>query len=242
MSMNTLTLKNLTTLPYDVEEALNRLRVNIGFCGKQYKKILITSSTPDEGKSFISVNLWRHLAEAGNRVVLVDLDLRKSVLRARYQIHSGDKDFLGVAHYLSDQAKLEDVVYETNLENAYFVPTASTVTNPTILLQSERFDSMLDHLSEEFDYVLIDTPPLANVADGGFIASKCDGAVLVVRSGKTPRNLISASVKQIERSGCDLMGVVLNRTEMKNSMYYSKYAKYGYYYSSEYGKENAGRR
>lgn len=232
--MKILTLNGLVALPYDVEEALNRLRVNIGFCGKQYKKVIITSSTPNEGKSFISVHLWRLLAEAGNRVVLVDADLRKSVLRSRYQISAEDKNYLGLAHYLSEQAELQDVVYETNIENAFLVPTAYTVTNPVILLQSKRFNMMLEALAKAFDYVLIDTPPLSNVVDGDLIASKCDGAVLVVRGGKTPRSMISTSIKQIERSGCKLMGTVLSRVEMKKNVYYSKYSKYGYY-SSGYG-------
>ena len=233
-TMKTLTLSNLEQLPFDVEEALNRLRINIGFCGEKYKKIVITSSTPDEGKSFISANLWRLLSEAGKRVVLVDADIRKSVLRGRYQISSEDGNFLGIAHYLSGQAELKDVTYETNIKNAFLVPSAYTVTNPAILLQSVRFDSMLDALTKAFDYVLIDTPPLTNVADGGLIASKCDGVVLVVRSGKTPRSLISSSIKQIDQSGCDLMGVVLSRVEMKKNVYYSQYSKYGYY-SNGYG-------
>lgn len=233
--MKTLKISNLEPLPYAAEEAMNRLRVNLGFCGDRFKKIIITSSTPNEGKSFVSMNLWRLLAEAGHNVVLVDADIRKSVLRSRYQIETSKDNFYGIAHYLAGQADLNDVIYKTNLDG-YMVPTSHTVTNPAILLQSPRFSKLLNELTNAFDYVLVDTPPLTNVSDGNLIASQCDGGLLVVRSGVTPRNLIAASIAQFERSGCELMGVVLNRVEAKNNPYYYKYTKYGYY--NDYYGEN----
>lgn len=242
--MKTLKISNLEPLPYAAEEAMNRLRVNLGFCGDRFKKIIITSSTPNEGKSFVSMNLWRLLAEAGHNVVLVDADIRKSVIRSRYQISldekhnkdSGeDERMLGIAHYLSGQAQINDVIYKTNMKG-YLVPTSYTVSNPAILLQSPRFSKLLNELTNAFDYVLVDTPPLTNVSDGNLIASQCDGGLLVVRSGVTPRNLIASSISQFERSGCELMGVVLNRVEAKNNPYYYKYTKYGYYNSYYYGE------
>ena len=237
--MKKLTLKRLDTLPYGAQESLNRLRVNLGFCGKEYKKIIVTSSTPGEGKSFVSVNLWRMLAEAGHKVVLVDADIRKSMMRSRHQIVGGEENYIGITFYLSGQAEMEDILYETNVENGYMVPVAYTVSNPAILLQNERFPKLLDYLAERFDYVLVDTPPLTNVADGDLIASHCDGALLVVRSGVTPRQLIATSIKQLERANCKLMGIALNRVDVKKDARYSKYSKYGYYYSSYgYGSDS----
>ena len=238
--MNTLTLRNVGSLPYAAEEALNRLRINLNFCGDNFKKIVITSSTPGEGKSHISVNLWRMLASSGKNVVLVDSDIRKSMMRSRYQISSGERDYMGLTHYLAGKVPLVDVIYETNVRNAYLVPTSHTVFNPTLLLQSKRFGLMLDALAEKFDYVLVDTPPLTNVADGALIASHCDGAILVVRGGVTPRSLVADSLKELERSGCELMGIVLNRVEAKNNPYYYKYTKYGYY-SKQYGEADGGK-
>lgn len=234
--MNSVFLNHLEKLPYGAEEALNRLRVNIGFCGDRFKKIIITSSTPNEGKSFVSTNLWRMLSEAGLRTVLVDADMRKSVMRSRYQMVMGDRNAPGLVHFLAGQAELDDVVYHTNISNGYLLPTSYTVTNPALLLQTDRFTGMLNSLCNVFDYVLVDTPPLSSVADGDLIASQCDGALLVVRSGVTPRTLVGASLKQLERAGCELMGVVLNRVEAKNNPYYYKYSRYGYYsdyYSSD---------
>lgn len=232
--MKKLTLQNLEHLPYSTEEALNRLRVNFNFCGDRFKKIIVTSSVPNEGKSFISANLWRLLAISGAKVVLVDADIRKSVLRSRYQISyakqkADDKGFTGLSHYLAGQVELDDVIYETNIPDAYMIPITHTVANPAILLQNQRFGDMLDQLAEKFDYVLVDTPPLASVSDGDLIASKCDGAILVVYAAHTPRGLINNSIKQLGRAGCELMGVVLNGVKTKNNPYYHKYGKYGYY-------------
>lgn len=237
--MKTLTLRNIEPLPYAAEEALNRLRINLNFCGDRFKKIIITSSTPSEGKSTITTNLWRMLAASGKRVILVDADIRKSMMRSRYKITSKERDYQGLSHYLAGNASLMDVIYSTNLNDAYLLPTSHTVFNPTILLQSERFPQMLDALAEKFDYVLVDTPPLTNVADGDLIASHCDGAILVVRGGVTPRNLIASSLKQLDRAGCELMGVVLNRVEEKDNPHYYKYTKYGYY-SKYYGDKKDG--
>lgn len=233
--MRTIQLKYLEKLPYGPEEALNRLRVNVGFCGDSFKKIIITSSTPNEGKSFVSVNLWRMLAETGSKVVLVDADMRKSVLRGRYQITSEDGSTLGLVHYLAGQAELDEVLCQTNINNGYMMPVTTTVSNTAILLQTERFDNLLNELAKDFDYVLVDTPPLGSVADGDLIASRCDGGLLVVRSGVTPRGMVASSLKQLERAGCKLMGVVLNRVEAKsNPYYYYRYSKYGYYNSYYY--------
>lgn len=240
--MNTILLNHLDKLPYGAEEALNRLRVNVGFCGSRFKKIIVTSSTPNEGKSFVSTNLWRMLAEAGSKVVLVDADMRKSVMRSRYQISSGDGGMFGLVHYLAGQVELENVLYQTNVENGFLLPTANTVSNPAILLQTDRFTNLLNILAKEFDYVLVDTPPLGSVADGDLIASQCDGGLLVVRSGVTPRALIASSLKQLERAGCELMGVVLNRVEAKSNPYYYKYSKYGYYSDYYYGSDKEAKK
>ena len=233
--MKTITLNNLDTLPYATEEALNRLRINFNFCGDRFKKILITSSVPGEGKSFISTNLWRMLGESGRNVVLVDADIRKSMMRTRYRMNCSGGDLVGLSHYLAGSASLDDVVYATNLPGAYLLPTAHTVFNPSILLQNGRVEEMLDALAQRFDHVLVDTPPLTNVADGELIASYCDGALLVVHGGGTPRNLVSNSMKLLNRAGCELMGVVLNRVREDGNPYYQKYSKYGYYYGDSDG-------
>lgn len=229
---------NIQALPYAVEEAMNRLRVNIKFCGKNTKKILVISSVPNEGKSTVSVHLWKMLAEAGFPSVLVDLDLRKSVLKDRLEFKS-EGEIQGLDYYLSGLSEYQNVVYETNISNGYIVPVSNLLENPSALLEDPRMEELLDRLAEDYRYVIIDSPPLDSVADGALIASFCDGAILVVQSGMTSRRLVKQSIQQLERVGCRLLGTVLNRVETKSRAYQKYYGKYGNYYSDYYGGHGA---
>lgn len=224
-------------LPYAVEEAMNRLRINIKFCGKNTRKILLTSCMPNEGKSTVSTYLWKMLAEAGFPTVLVDVDLRKSVLMKRLQADA-EKETKGLNHYLSGLAEYDEVVYKTNIDNAYIVPCTQLLENPSPLLEDVRFRELLDKLAAEYRFVIVDTPPLGSVSDGALIGSMCDGAVLVIRAGETPKAMIRQSLHEIEQSGCKLLGTVLNRAEGAGRGYgkYGKYGNYGYGYG--YGYES----
>ena len=223
----------LVDLPYSLEEALNRLRINVKFTGESTKKILITSTVPNEGKSFISIYLWKMLAEAGFKTAFIDLDLRKATATNRYKVKS-DEEVKGMDYYLSGNATYEDIIYGTNVENGYFIPCTNVLENPTILLEDPKFKELLDKVSDEFEYVIIDSPPLDNVADGSLIASMCDGAVMVIRSGYASKKIIKQAVDQLDRVGCKLLGTVLNRVP-KSKKKYGKYYGYGYGYG--YGKE-----
>lgn len=227
-------------LPYAVEEAMNRLRINIKFCGKNTRKILLTSCMPNEGKSTVSTYLWKMLAEAGFPTVLVDVDLRKSVLMKHLQADA-EKETKGLNHYLSGLAEYDEVVYKTNIDNAYIVPCTQLLENPSPLLEDVRFRELLDKLASEYRFVIVDTPPLGSVSDGALIGSMCDGAVLVIRAGETPKAMIRQSLHEIEQSGCKLLGTVLNRAEGAGRGYgkYGKYGKYGNYgYGYGYGYES----
>lgn len=229
--MNKLQIGKMPQLPFEVSEAINQLRINLSFCGSDVKTIMITSSTPNEGKSFVTMQLWRMIAELGTPAVLIDCDFRKSEMRSKYGMSTSGQ-LIGGVHYLAGKAELDDVIYETNVPNGYIIPVAKTVTNPTILLESERFAQMIEHCRQRFGVVLIDTPPLGSVADAMNIATHCDGTVLVVRGGETPRKVVGDSVQQLKRTGVPLLGVVLDRAEMnsKSSLYYKRYYKSGYYY------------
>ncbi|MCM1569678.1 MAG: CpsD/CapB family tyrosine-protein kinase [Roseburia sp.] len=221
-------------MPYAIEEAMNRLRINIKFCGKSTRKILLTSSMPNEGKSTIAANLWKMMAEAGFPTVLVDVDLRKSVMKERHRMLVSEDHKKDLGYYLSGLAEYEDVVYETNVKNGYLVPCVNLLENPSMLLEDVRFRELLDRLSREYRYVIIDSPPLGSVADAALVASMCDGAVLVVRSGETSRSLIRQSFQQIEQVHCKLLGVILNRVQTGGHAYKKYYGKYGKYYK-DYG-------
>jgi capsular exopolysaccharide synthesis family protein len=237
--MKHLEMQKLEQPPYAVEEALNRLRVNVGFCGKEYKKIMVISTDPNEGKSFVTMHLWKMFAETGASTVLLDADMRNSVLQDKYGIEvKGEK--LGLSDYLSKSISLEDVLYTTNIPNGSILPNFTNIINPSLLLEGERFSGLLDELGERFEYVFVDCPPLNLVSDGELIGAMCDGAVLVIRADSTPKTLVRNSIGQLERSGCPLLGVVLNRAYAKTGGYYSKYG--GKYYGryGKYGYGNAG--
>lgn len=230
--MNQLTINRIPELSYAVTEALNQLRVNLSFCGDDIKVIMVTSSLPNEGKSFLSIHLWKMLADVGCPTLMIDCDLRNSRFGSRYGI-SGDGKIKGIAHYLSGNASLEDVVYETNIGNGFMIPNMTSIVNPAILLESPRFQKMIDSMRGEYQYILVDTPPLGSVADAMNIATHCDGNVLVIRSGETPRKVVYDSLRLLDRTNKPLLGTVLNRVEISNKVgYYNRYYHYGDYYST----------
>ncbi len=224
-------------IPYAVEEAVNRLRINISFLGKDVRKIMIISSEPNEGKSFLTMNLWSQMARAGEKSVLVDCDMRNSNIAAKYNLTREDgKDLKGTTHYLSGSANLDEVLMATDLKDGFMMVNADNIINPSMLLENSKFEDMLNGLAEYFRYVFIDAPPLGLVSDGERIGNLCDGAILCVRSGYTPKSVVRESIRQLERSGCPLLGIVLNRVDSSKSGYYHKYygKKYGKYYSDKY--------
>ncbi|MBQ9328375.1 MAG: CpsD/CapB family tyrosine-protein kinase [Solobacterium sp.] len=238
--MKQLYLENLPELPFNVTEALNQLRISLGFSGENIQTVMVTSSTPNEGKSFVTMELWKMMAEIGSRTALIDCDMRNSVMGDTVGFRTND-DLVGIVHYLAGKADLKDIVYATNIPNAYLIPVSTNVPNPTVLLEGKRFQEIIDVCKEEFDFVLIDTPPLGSVADALNIAPKTDGSLLVIRSGETPKKVVENSINLLRRTGAPLLGVVLNRADTSkngNQYYYNRYYQYGYYNNeSYYGKK-----
>lgn len=225
--MKSLVLNKLENYPFAVVEAINQLRVNLSFTDKDKKRIVITSTIPNEGKSTISLGLWRSLAGIGKKTLLIDCDLRLS--RYRNECRMSTKDvFVGTAHVLSGQNDLQDVVYKTNVPNGYFIPVTSLVNNPGILLESHRMNELLEQVYDVFDYIIIDTPPLASVADALTILKNADASILVVRSEVTKKAMVKESVDKLKRTGKPFLGMVLNGvdTSSRGSYYYKGYGDY----------------
>ena len=177
-------IENMPVLPYAIEEAINRLRVNISFQGSNIRKIMIISTMPDEGKSFVSMQLWRQMAEADVKSVLVDLDLRKSVMIDKYRICQEDGGrILGTSFYLANDIFLEECVLRTGIGKGDILPNNDNLVNPSMLLEGDKLEDTLNALAENYRYVIIDAPPMNLVSDGERIGSLCDGAILVVRGG-----------------------------------------------------------
>lgn len=236
-------LEKLEELGYGKKEAFNYLRTNLSFCGDHIKTIVFTSCTPDEGKSSTVIELGRSISENGQKVLVIDADLRKSVLIGRYharkQEQSKGKGILGLSHYLSGQAKLEDVLFETNVENLHMIFAGRTTPNPTELLGNHYFDELLNYAREHYDVVLIDSPPLGSVIDTAVIAPKCDGAIIIIEANKCSYRFVLDIKKQLEVAGCHILGTVLNKVKQGRGSYYNRYYKgyYKGYYHKYYGSE-----
>ena len=134
-----------------------------------------------------------------------------------------------MSHYLTGQAKLEEVVYQTNVAHLDIIFAGRTTPNPTELLGNKYFDRLIAFAREQYDVILIDTPPLGSVIDTAIIAPKCDGVVLVVEANKCSYHFVQDIRKQLEITDCRILGVVLNKVKVEKSGYYNRYYKGGYY-------------
>lgn len=215
---------------YSSREAYKSLRTNLQFCGEEKKVIAITSCTPNEGKSSVTLNLAISLTEAGKKVLLIDADLRKSVLMGRVYVNESVK---GLTHFLSKQAELRDVVCSTNIKYLNMVFAGPVPPNPAELLGGKHFKELLKTARQVYDYILIDTPPLGSVIDSAIIAEECDGCILVVSSGTISYRFAQDVLKQLKKSDCPILGAVLNKVDMSQTGYYGKYGHYGAYGSQE---------
>ncbi len=230
-------------LPYSIEEAINRLRINISFLGSDVRRIMIISSEPNEGKSFLTLNLWNQMAQAGEKAILVDADMRNSNMVTKYDMKREDgKEMKGTSHYLAGNAELNEVLMHTKYGYGDIMLNVENVINPSMLLETTKFEELFDALAKRYRYVFVDAPPLGIVSDGERIGNMCDGAILCVRSATTPKGVVRESVHQLERAGCPLLGIVLNRVDESKGGYgkygkygrYGKYGHYGKYYSDYY--------
>lgn len=217
---------------YQYEEAFKTLRTNIQFSGRGLKVIMMTSSVPNEGKSETSFSLAEALAQLDKKVLLIDADIRKSVFVSRY--HLG-RSVDGLSQYLSGQRTLEEVLYKTNVKNLDMIFAGPFCPNPAELLEESSLGVLVQWARENYDYVIIDTPPMSSLIDGAIISQYCDGAVIVIESGGVSYRIIQKVRNQLSKSGCRILGVVLNKVDIQEGGYYHYYGKYGEYYS--YGKE-----
>lgn len=236
--MKKVTIRQSMTLDYAGEEALNTICTNLAFSGRNLRKIVFTSNLQSEGKSWMAMHVLANLAQRGRKVVLVDADMRRSFLMQRYKMEA-DGEIFGLAHYLTGQCELEDAIYETNLNGACLIPAGRDVTNPVSLVDTPFFKQMLETLSEKFDMVIVDTPPIGMVIDAAEIAASCDGTVLVLDYNKTRIREIRECKRQMEQSGTPVLGCIINKVSFASlsaKKYYNK-SYYSHYRSGYYRKD-----
>ncbi|MBQ3934692.1 MAG: CpsD/CapB family tyrosine-protein kinase [Clostridia bacterium] len=240
--MSKVTLSIQSSTDYNVAESFKTLRANIQFCGPKYKVIMFTSCMPNDGKSTISFEVANSFAMDGKKVLLLDCDLRKSVLQRRV---TNSYDMPGTTEILSGQRNLRDCICNTQYQNLDIMFSGAMAPNPAELLNSDQFAILVEDARELYDLVIIDSPPLGAVIDAAVIAKQCDGAILIISANTISRSFAHGVVEQLRRSECPVMGVVLNRVEIHSGKYgsYYKYGKYYtkyYRYGSGYGGVNYG--
>jgi capsular exopolysaccharide synthesis family protein len=207
-------------------EAFRQLRTNLQFIDveRSVRVLVVTSSVADEGKSTTAANLAVTFADSGRRVLLIEADLR----RPRVADYLGLERAVGLTNLLAGQVSLDDVLQPWGRTGLVVIPSGSLPPNPSELLGSPRMLDLLEVLKTRFDIIVIDTPPLLPVTDAAVAAAGADGAVLVVRHGKTTRSHVSAAVRSLRTVDARLLGTVLNMTPLKGTDGYESYG-YGYY-------------
>ncbi|MHB2156595.1 GumC family protein [Calditrichota bacterium GD2] len=214
-----------------VSEAYRTLRTNLQFSKieKDLKTILVTSAGPKEGKSTTAANLSIALAQAGNRVVIVDADLRRPILHSVF----GTTKEEGLTNHLAGSISYEQAFKETVVENLSLVTSGVLPPNPSELLASKKMEDFLNKLCEDFDIVVLDSPPVIAVTDASILSTKVDGTLLVVYAGQTERDAIKRAANMLNSVSARLLGIVLNGFDVQGI--YGSY--YYYYYHHYYGGE-----
>ena len=210
------------------EEHYNALRTNIQLSGDDLKVLSISSVKPGEGKSTTSTNIAWAFARAGYKTLLVDADIRNSVMSG---VFKSREKITGLTDFLAGTADLSNGLCDTNVENLFVIQAGPVSPNPTALLQSENFATMIDTLRKYFDYVIVDTAPIGMVIDATIITQKCDASILVTAVGETKRRDVLKAKEQLEQTGIPCLGVVLNKfnTEVGKYGAYGVYGSYGVY-------------
>jgi len=215
-------------------EAARAIRTNIVFMSPDnpHKTLLITSAVPSEGKTTVACAIATTMAQAGQRVVLVDCDLRRPRLHSVFRRRNN----FGVTSALLDRSVQDDIVCETEVPNLWLAPTGPIPPNPAELLHSEAFRGVLERLQERFDRVIIDSPPIIAVTDATVLSTLVDGVVVVVRASKTTKEMVRRALKSLRDVGSQLVGVVLNAANVEDDSYsaYKYYSYRGEGYSSQH--------
>jgi capsular exopolysaccharide synthesis family protein len=221
-------------LDFRTKEAYKALRTNLEFSSSDVKIVALTSCTPNEGKSEVSYNLSKAFAENGKRVLLVDADLRKSVMRKH---HKSGKVRLGLSHLLIGKSSLAEVTCETDIPNFHMIFAGPVPPNPSELLSGKYYTKFIEEASKLYDFVIIDTPPLGSVIDSAIVAKQCDGVALVIASGEVSYRFVQKVINQLRVAECKILGCILNKVDMGRKGIYGFYGKYyGKYYGRYYGK------
>lgn len=217
--MNRITLKLKGETDFFTQEAYKTLRTNLMFCGQDVQVVAITSCNENEGKSTVALNLAKSLSDLGKRVLVIDADMRKSIIAGR---HTNTKNPMGLSEVLTGMCRFSDALQVAQNERLHLLFSGKYPPNPVELLSGKYFARLIEESRKIYDYVLIDTPPLGQVIDAAVLAPLCDGAILVISDKTTRINHTREVIAQLNKSGCKILGAVRNqiRTDRSSVKYY----------------------
>jgi len=210
----------------DLSESFRELRTSVLLSsgGRTISSLLVTSALPGEGRTTIAKNLAISLVQLGRRVLLVDADLRRPALHKYFP-----QDSSRLCTYLAGEGTWQAMTHQTAVRGLYALLSGPPPVNPAELLSSDRMRALLQEAAKEYDFVILDSPPLLNVADTRILASVVDATILVVKGGDTPRQVVQYAQSQARAAGANLMGVVLNNLNIhSNGDSYYAYSHAGY--------------
>jgi capsular exopolysaccharide synthesis family protein len=210
----------------DLSEAFRGLRTSVLLSsgGRSASSILVTSAQPGEGKTTIAMNLAISLAQLGRRVLLIDADMRRPNLQNHFPQRGSQ-----LSSYLAGEGAWQDMVYHTAVRGLYVLLCGPLPVNPAELLSSERMRTLILEATGEYNFVILDSPPLLNVADTRILAGTVDATILVVKGGDTPRQVVQYAESQARAAGANLIGVVLNNLDIhSDDDFHYAYCRSGY--------------
>jgi len=217
-----------------VVETYRGVRTNLQFAAvdKKIKSLVVTSSSPEEGKTLTSANLAITFAEVGMRTVLVDTDLRKSKMHKLFNINKAP----GLMECLVGDKSIHEVMYDVDVLNLKVIPSGKTPPNPAQILASHKMNTFIKTLEHENDIVIFDTPPLIAVTDPVLLSTQVDGVIMIARFQQTDINVAKNSLEMLKKSRANIIGLVLNYTAFKKGYgYYHQYYNYYNYYDETVG-------
>lgn len=202
-----------------ISEQFRSIRTSIEFASvnTDMKILVITSSEQNSGKSLVSSNLALTFAQKGKKTLLIDGDLRNPSIKNYFYLPKGR----GLSSLIRGKTSIDDTIYSTNEKNLYILPPGFIVPNPADVLGSKNMGELLGKLSQLFDQIIIDTPPILVATDAAVVSTFADGILLVVRSGKTKKESAKKGLRLMHQSLTPIIGIILNDVQMnKNEDYY----------------------